>query len=267
MLLPAPSAALSPTLAHTNRSTPQALTPVCCPFTACAAGSTAFLPAPLQDIKGQVYPFCRDQHGSRLVQQQLEAADPATLAGAPPWDGIAWLLLPARVLVRCGCGADGPLPGLAPTCLILPAIRPELTNCTKRGCPPHKHATHPCLPLPPPPPAELFGEVRHKLLPLMVDVFGNYGERLSAGIAAFLTFDRPVAPGTLACCSQCCDAATPCVNAVHPPRCCATALLLLNCPACCPAASPYPLLAPPCPPPPACPAHLPLPCLPCLAVP
>jgi hypothetical protein len=25
--------------------------------------------------------------------------------------------------------------------------------------------------------AEMFGEVRHKLLPLMVDVFGNYGEQ------------------------------------------------------------------------------------------
>ena len=36
----------------------------------------------------------------------------------------------------------------------------------------------PCLPCPP---AALFGEVRHKLLPLMVDVFGNYGEHGGEG--------------------------------------------------------------------------------------
>ncbi|KAL4431371.1 hypothetical protein ABPG75_006627 [Micractinium tetrahymenae] len=30
----------------------------------------------LQDLRGHLYPFCRDQHGSRLVQQQLEAAEP-----------------------------------------------------------------------------------------------------------------------------------------------------------------------------------------------
>ena len=35
----------------------------------------------LQDLKGHLYPFCRDQHGSRLVQQQLEAVDQALLSG------------------------------------------------------------------------------------------------------------------------------------------------------------------------------------------
>ena len=34
-----------------------------------------------QDLKGHLYPFCRDQHGSRLVQQQLEAAHPDLVAG------------------------------------------------------------------------------------------------------------------------------------------------------------------------------------------
>jgi len=34
-----------------------------------------------QDLKGHLYPFCRDQHGSRLVQQQLESADAALVAG------------------------------------------------------------------------------------------------------------------------------------------------------------------------------------------
>ncbi|PRW20331.1 pumilio-like protein isoform A [Chlorella sorokiniana] len=34
----------------------------------------------LEDLKGHLYPFCRDQHGSRLVQQQLESADPALVA-------------------------------------------------------------------------------------------------------------------------------------------------------------------------------------------
>lgn len=36
----------------------------------------------MQDLKGHLYPFCRDQHGSRLVQQQLESADAALVAGA-----------------------------------------------------------------------------------------------------------------------------------------------------------------------------------------
>jgi hypothetical protein len=36
----------------------------------------------LQDLRGHLYPFCRDQHGSRLVQQQLEAAAPEELEGA-----------------------------------------------------------------------------------------------------------------------------------------------------------------------------------------
>lgn len=45
---------------------------------------------------------------------------------------------------------------------------------------PSQPASPPLLPCPtcqphPPTQAELFGEVRHKLLPLMVDVFGNYG--------------------------------------------------------------------------------------------
>ena len=39
-------------------------------------------PNPMQDLKGHLYPFCRDQHGSRLVQQQLESADAALVAGA-----------------------------------------------------------------------------------------------------------------------------------------------------------------------------------------
>ncbi|KAI7838204.1 hypothetical protein COHA_007998 [Chlorella ohadii] len=34
----------------------------------------------LEDLKGHLYPFCRDQHGSRLVQQQLESADAALVA-------------------------------------------------------------------------------------------------------------------------------------------------------------------------------------------
>ncbi|EFN51026.1 hypothetical protein CHLNCDRAFT_28462 [Chlorella variabilis] len=32
-----------------------------------------------QELRGQLYPFCRDQHGSRLVQQQLETAAPEEL--------------------------------------------------------------------------------------------------------------------------------------------------------------------------------------------
>ncbi|PSC74804.1 hypothetical protein C2E20_2398 [Micractinium conductrix] len=34
----------------------------------------------LQELQGHLYPFCRDQHGSRLVQQQLEGADPALVS-------------------------------------------------------------------------------------------------------------------------------------------------------------------------------------------
>ena len=30
----------------------------------------------LQDIKGHVYDFCRDQFGSRFIQQKLETATP-----------------------------------------------------------------------------------------------------------------------------------------------------------------------------------------------
>ncbi|KAI3424416.1 hypothetical protein D9Q98_009968 [Chlorella vulgaris] len=33
----------------------------------------------LKDMRGHMYPFCRDQHGSRLVQQQLETAAPEDL--------------------------------------------------------------------------------------------------------------------------------------------------------------------------------------------
>lgn len=41
------------------------------------ASSTCFP----QDMRGHMYPFCRDQHGSRLVQQQLETAAPEDLKG------------------------------------------------------------------------------------------------------------------------------------------------------------------------------------------
>lgn len=46
------------------------------PLLACCCAHPA-----LQDLKGHLYPFCRDQHGSRLVQQQLEGADPEAVAG------------------------------------------------------------------------------------------------------------------------------------------------------------------------------------------
>lgn len=39
-------------------------------------------PLTLQDLRGHLYPFCRDQHGSRLVQQQLEVAEPELVMGA-----------------------------------------------------------------------------------------------------------------------------------------------------------------------------------------
>lgn len=32
-----------------------------------------------QDIRGHAYAFCRDQLGSRFVQQALDIADPATV--------------------------------------------------------------------------------------------------------------------------------------------------------------------------------------------
>ena len=89
-------------------------------------GIPCFCPR-LQDIKGQVYPFCRDQHGSRLVQQQLEAADAATLAGAPCCAVMGWRLSGSATSVGAGAGAlwlrccRSP-PCLPPTCLILSAV-------------------------------------------------------------------------------------------------------------------------------------------------